>query len=91
VSGDRDLDEIYFDLCKVLDFAIYGKLPEVPPVSVSSLYCHDDKSLFNILQNLKHSFNNNKIWFSKTHARLDKHFCLSPLYVYNEESVRNVQ
>ncbi|KAL8558593.1 hypothetical protein ACOMHN_046311 [Nucella lapillus] len=29
VNGDRDEDEIHFDLCKVLDFAIYGTLPEL--------------------------------------------------------------
>ncbi|KAL8598216.1 hypothetical protein ACOMHN_043287 [Nucella lapillus] len=28
VNGDRDDEEITYDLCKVVDFAIYGKLPE---------------------------------------------------------------
>ncbi|XP_070176220.1 uncharacterized protein [Littorina saxatilis] len=30
MSGDRDTDEIYYDLCKTLDFAIYGSMPEQP-------------------------------------------------------------
>ncbi|KAK7474074.1 hypothetical protein BaRGS_00034680, partial [Batillaria attramentaria] len=29
IPGDRDEDEIYFDLCKIFDFSIYNKLPEI--------------------------------------------------------------
>ena len=34
VNGDRDMDEIFFEICRVLDFAFYGR----KPVSIYKLY-----------------------------------------------------
>lgn len=33
VPGDRDQDEIFFELCKIFDFSIYNKMPEFPGAS----------------------------------------------------------